>query len=226
MSKAIRLLLPLAAVAVIAACLLRGQTSAAQQGQGGDSAAAGGSGGAAGAATPTPTRAARPADSAAAGGGGSSGSAAGTATPTPTQVARPADPADWAVSAPAALVDPVGSRVEFTVTVDNPGRAARGTIVFALNGVWPESPGLVEATIERRSPGRWVALPEEGAAGTLYFETEAVKFQHGRTVLRFRIGHPADASPNRIRMRTYALVAGTATPAAHTTVKVPAGTAA
>jgi hypothetical protein len=196
MSKAIRLLVPLAAVAVVAASLLQGPTSAAQPGQGGDAAA----------------------------GGGGSGTAAGATTVTTARAAGPADPADWTVSAPAILVDPVGSRVEFTVTVDNPGRKASGAIVFALNGLLPEPPSQVEATLERRSHGRWVTLRAEGAAGTWYFETETVTFRHGRSVFRFRIGHPADASPNRLRMRTYARVAGTATPAAHTTVEVPAHT--
>jgi hypothetical protein len=188
MSKVIRLLLPLAAVAVVAAGLLQGQTSVAQLGRGDDS------------------------------------TAASATTATPTRAARPADPADWSVSAPATLVDPVGSRVEFTVTVRNPGRAARGTIVFALNWLLPEPPSGVTATLERRSHGRWVTLRDEGAAGTLYFETETLTFRHGRNVFMFRIGHPADASPYRLRMATNAHVAGTATPAAHTTVEVPART--
>jgi hypothetical protein len=209
---------------VVAAGLLQGQTSVAQLGRGDDSAAAS-------ATTATPAQAARPADPADAqlsrGGdssarSGSSGTAVSATTATPARAARPADPADWSVSAPATLVAPVGSRVEFTVAVHNPGRAARGTIVFALNGLVPELPS--GGTLERRSHGRWVALPEEGAAGTRYLDTETLTFRHGRNVFRFRIGHPADASPNRLRMRTFAQVAGTNTPSAHTTVEVPART--
>jgi hypothetical protein len=195
MSKATRLLVPLAAAAVAAASLLPGHAAAAKQGQGSGSAAAAGM---------------------------STATAAGTAAVIATRAAHASNPAGPTVSAPATLVAPVGRRVGFTVTVDNPGRTARGTIVFALVGQLPEPPSPVEATLERRSHSRWVPLREEGAAGTRYFSTGTVKFQHGRTVFRFRIGHPADANPNRIQMRTYALVAGTATPDAHTTVEVPA----
>jgi hypothetical protein len=125
------------------------------------------------------------------------------------------------VSAPATVVNPVGSRVGFTVAVHNPSRAARGTIVFALVGQVPEPPGLVEATLDRGTYTGWVPLREEGAAGTRYFDTGTVHLRPGRNVFRFRIGHPADASPNRIDMRTYALVAQTTTPETHTTIEVP-----
>jgi hypothetical protein len=158
-------------------------------------------------------------------GQGSGAAAAGATTVAAARAAHSSDPADWTVSAPATLVNPVGSRVEFTVTVDNPGRPAPGVIVFGMHGLLPSPPSWVAATLDLRTHGRWVALQDEGAAGARYFDTETVRFRHGRTVFRFRIGHPADASPNRIDMRTYADVAGAgATPAAGTTVEVPART--